>query len=166
MSEPPSSSEQRFHDLLIQYGGALRRLSRVYFSNPADQEELFQEIALALWTALPRFRGDASERTWLYRVAHNVAMTHRAKRRERNRESQLEDVPSLAEHTEDVRLDLIILIRRLSPVDRQLVTLHLEGLTGPEIAAVTGMTQTNVGVRLMRARQKLAALLQPVRRDS
>ena len=66
-----------------------------------------------------------SERTWLYRVAYNVAITHKAKRRHRDRESTLEDVTSTSEHTGDTRLDLFALIRRLSPIDRQLVTLHL-----------------------------------------
>ena len=35
------------------------------------------QIALGLWTALPQFRGDASERTWVYRVAHNTALVSR-----------------------------------------------------------------------------------------
>ena len=43
--------------------------------DPGEQEDLRQEIALGLWTALPRFRSDASERTWLHRVANNINYT-------------------------------------------------------------------------------------------
>ena len=153
-------SEGRFQGLLATYGGALRRLSRVYLANPADQQDLFQEIALAIWTALPRFRGDASERTWIYRVAHNVALTYRAKHRRHHRDLPLEEDSAASPPQHDDRLDLYDMIRRLPAVDRQLLTLHLDGLTGPEIAAVTGLTTTNIGVRLMRARRKLTAAMQ------
>ena len=42
---------------------ALRRLAGAYMEQPADREDLFQEIAVALWQAIPRFRGESSERT-------------------------------------------------------------------------------------------------------
>jgi RNA polymerase sigma factor (sigma-70 family) len=54
----------------------------------SDRQDLFQEIAMALWTALPRFRAAASERTWLYRIAHNVALTYSSKRRRQHRSEQ------------------------------------------------------------------------------
>jgi DNA-directed RNA polymerase specialized sigma24 family protein len=41
----------------------------------SPRDDLVQEIALAIWKAIPRFRGDSSERTWVYRIAHNVAIT-------------------------------------------------------------------------------------------
>src|SRR5947207_202946 len=64
-----------FEVLLRTYLPALRRLARAYAREAAEQEDLLQEIAMGLWTALPHFRGDASERTWLYRVAHNTAIS-------------------------------------------------------------------------------------------
>jgi RNA polymerase sigma factor (sigma-70 family) len=60
-------------DLLLRYLPALRRLGWSYARETAEQEDLLQEIALALWTALPQFRGDASKGTWLYRIANNTA---------------------------------------------------------------------------------------------
>ncbi|MSV36373.1 MAG: hypothetical protein EXQ47_12375 [Bryobacterales bacterium] len=61
----------------------------------AEGDDLLQEITLALWAALPRFRGESSERTWVYRVAHNTGIsyiagadggsTHRARQREQPR---------------------------------------------------------------------------------
>lgn len=131
--------ETRFGALVLTYGAAIRRLSRVYLSEPADQQDLFQEICLALWTALPRYRGDASERTWVYRVAHNVALTLRGRHQRRLREAPFRDPRSEPADTHDLRLDLYQLIRRLSAVDRQLITLHLEGLTAREIAEITGL---------------------------
>jgi RNA polymerase sigma factor (sigma-70 family) len=72
-----------YEDLLRRYVPALRRLAWSYERDAAAREELFQEIALALWTALPRFRGDSSERTWVYRVAHNTAITFVSQHRRR-----------------------------------------------------------------------------------
>ena len=79
--EAQSELRQRFRGIVALYAGAIRRLAAVYVPNAADRDDLFQEILLAVWQALPAFRGDASERTWLYRIAHNVALTHQRKNR-------------------------------------------------------------------------------------
>lgn len=59
-----SDRELIFSRVLEAYTGPLRRLCAAYMQDPSDRQDLFQEIALALWTAWPRFRADASERTW------------------------------------------------------------------------------------------------------
>jgi len=128
---------------------------------PSDRQDLFQEIAMALWTALPRFRGAASERTWLYRIAHNVALTYSAKRRWRHRLEESIDGPICDPVTQvdPRRLALLESLQQLNPVDRQLMLLYLEGLSAREIEEVTGLTANNVGVRLTRLRRKLASTL-------
>ena len=154
VNEPLSNQiERRFHELLATYGPALRRLSRAYLPDRADQQDLFQEIALAVWQGLPDYRGDASERTWVYRVAQNVALSFTARRRRRHaREEPLEDASVGPGFDTDERRVLYDLIRGLPVIDRQIVLLYLEGLTGPEMAEVTGFTATNIGVRLTRVR--------------
>jgi RNA polymerase sigma factor (sigma-70 family) len=64
----------RFCELFETYQPALRRLVAAYVANPADREDLLQEIAVGIWKSLPGFRGEASERTWIYRIAHNIAI--------------------------------------------------------------------------------------------
>jgi RNA polymerase sigma-70 factor, ECF subfamily len=153
----PSDLEDRFGNLITEYGPALRRLSRAYLQDPFEQQDLFQEIALALWSALPGYRGSASERTWIYRVAHNVALSFRAKHQRRHsREEPLEDAAIAPGFDCDERRILYEMVRNLPVLDRQIVLLHLEGLTGPEIAEVTGFTAGNVAVRLTRVRHRLA----------
>jgi RNA polymerase sigma factor (sigma-70 family) len=73
--------EQRFHQLLSANGGAIRRLAASYTNNPSDRDDLFQDISLAIWKALPGFRGESSERTFIFRIAHNRAITFIAQRR-------------------------------------------------------------------------------------
>ena len=68
--------EQRYDRILQEHGPALRRVAATYEADPARREDLFQEICLALWQALPRFREEASERTFAFRIAHNRGLTH------------------------------------------------------------------------------------------
>ena len=68
-----------------RYEAPLRRLTLSYASGQADREDIYQEILIAIWTALPRFRGDSSERTWVYRIAHNIAISASVRRNRRTR---------------------------------------------------------------------------------
>ena len=58
--------EQWFDTVLAAHGPALGRLASSYTRTTGEREDLLQEIALAIWTALPRFRGECSERTFLF----------------------------------------------------------------------------------------------------
>src|SRR5271169_6536431 len=74
------STEARFDRILREYGPALSRLASGYEKVAGARDELMQEIALAIWQALPHFRGDCTERTFVYRIAHNRGMTHVCRR--------------------------------------------------------------------------------------
>ena len=154
-----------FLRLMQQFEPALRRLAAAYFDREADRADLFQEIALALWQAIPRFRRESSERTWLYRIAHNVAIscsakTHRRARREEFLSEELEH-PSAAAVAEqglllgEKRRALMDSIRRLAGADRQIILLHLEGLSYAEIEEVSGLSETAIATRLSRIRARL-----------
>lgn len=164
------SRRDQFLHLIGHYGPALKRLAHAYLDRDVEREELIQDIALALWTAIPGFRGDSSERTWLYRIAHNVAITAATKTARRDRREQgmpeVFEPPSAAPNSERRLLDrekrdaLFDAVRALPPVDRHLVVLHLEGLTYGEIQAVAGMSEGAIATRLSRIRRRLRAELQ------
>jgi RNA polymerase sigma factor (sigma-70 family) len=59
----------QFTELMEVYAGPVRRLCGAYASTTADRDDLFQDIFIAVWRALPSFRGDSSTRTWVYRIA-------------------------------------------------------------------------------------------------
>jgi RNA polymerase sigma factor (sigma-70 family) len=157
-----------FLRLFEQYGPALERLAGAYVARAEDREDLVQEIAAALWRALPAYRGEASERTWLYRIAHNTAITASIKQRKReSREIAAEpvDCPSSGASAEQELLTsekrrlLVEAIRGLPPPDRQITILHLEGLSGAEIEEVTGLSESAVAARLTRIREKLRKMI-------
>ena len=120
----------------------------------ADRDDLFQDIFLAVWRALPSFRGDASTRTWIYRIAHNLALSWQTRdRRRQSRETQLDEDVESAGHTDLRRLALKQAIAGMKPADRTLTLLWLEGLSAAEIEGVTGVKSATVAVRLSRIRR-------------
>jgi RNA polymerase sigma-70 factor, ECF subfamily len=71
-----SKQDTLYQEATHDYGSALDRLTRAYEANPEKRHDLLQEIQLALWSSLASFNGRCSMRTWVYRVAHNVATSH------------------------------------------------------------------------------------------
>jgi RNA polymerase sigma factor (sigma-70 family) len=165
--EETEDLEARYGRLLREHGPALRRAAAGYEFDPARREDLFQDICLAVWQALPRFRGESSERTFLFRIAHNRGLTHRTRRppsptADLTEAEDLADpgaTPETAAQEGQRRARLYDAVRRLPLQPRQVLTLTLEGLTPREIADVLGITENNVAVRLSRARGLLRDLL-------
>lgn len=159
--------DDRFERVVQAHGAALRRVAAAWERDPVAQEDLFQEILLALWRALPRFRGDASERTFVFRVAMNRALSHRFRRPPRaeplDTAAHVAD-PSKTPEAEAAELQeralLVAAVQSLPSAMRQILTLSLEGLSGAEIADVLGIRENNVHVRLSRARRALQEALQ------
>jgi RNA polymerase sigma factor (sigma-70 family) len=168
--------EESFDRLLAANGPALTRLAAAYTDTPSDRDDLLQEIALALWQALPRFRGECSERTFLFRIATNRAIAYLARRRAQRLSSPARQGGVVIEEeieakdgapnpeaglAQEQRVErLRSAIRRLPLTYRQAITLSLEGLGYREIAEVLGISESNVGARLTRARQILREFLE------
>jgi RNA polymerase sigma factor (sigma-70 family) len=159
--------DQDFERLLAEFGPALRRLAGSYEPDAGRRDDLAQEIAIALWRALPRFRGECSLRTFVYRIAHNRALTH-VWRRGRARTAEVAEAEHVVDPAESPesrvargqrrdRLD--VAIRTLPIVHRQVLTLALEDLSHAEIGGVLGIRENAVAVRLTRARQALREAL-------
>jgi len=161
--ERPQTSLAR---LMEQYEPALWRLVNSYEVDGARREDLFQEIVLGLCQAIPRFRGDSSERTWLYRIAHNIAASALYSRRRRERSelpiAEAVECFAAAGHPDEALLlrekrdAMLAAIRELPGIDRQVVVLHLEGLNYEEIEHVSGLSQSAIATRLTRIRARLA----------
>jgi len=158
-------SDDNFYRALSQYAPALSRVAAGYVSDPQEQEDLLQEIYVALWRALPTFRGESRELTFVLSVAHNRGISFASRARRKAFVELPYDIPDPtanvdeeAERRERAAL-LYAGIRRLPAAQRQAIMLHLEGLSGKEIAAAQATTENNVNVRLNRARTALRDLL-------
>jgi RNA polymerase sigma-70 factor (ECF subfamily) len=159
-----------FLRLLEEFEPPLRRLTGGYAADAADREDLFQDIAVALWGAIPGFRGESSERTWVYRIAHNTALTWKGKSRRRRHTEREDEAPHThpdgRPHPEQQTLNrerrerLTRLIRAMPPPDRQIVLLYLEELSTRDIAEVAGLSENAAATRLSRIRTRLAERIQ------
>lgn len=151
----------RIEDVLREHGPMLARIAGSYEAEPARRDDLLQEISLAVWKALPAWRGDASLRTFAARVAHNRALDHLAKEK-RAQGDELHDVhpdpvanPVRHAEAHQQRSDLVAAVRRLPLGQRQVVVLALEGFSQREIADSLGLEENTVTQRLSRARRQL-----------
>jgi RNA polymerase sigma factor (sigma-70 family) len=154
--------ERQYEDLLKEYGPGLSRLTASYELLAHVREDLLQDIRLALWTALPGFRGECSLRTFVYRIAHNRSLTHVYRRRRQLPESEESEKiidpksdPESSAIQNAMHARIAQAIRSLPIAYRQVVTMSLEGLPHAEIALVLGISESNVAVRLNRARALL-----------
>lgn len=149
-----------FDEVMREHGAALRRVAACYAPRGADREDMEQEIALALWRAWPTFRGECAPRTFALRVAHNRCVDL-LRRRALPTTSAEAEPPSLAPSPERA----VATQRRLEALERAILSLPLgqrqplvlalEGCTHAEIAQITGLSESNVAVRIHRARLAL-----------
>lgn len=179
------SNQDIFINWITEHEKLLRHIINGFEAVPAIQEELFQEIALNIWRALPSFRADSAVKTFIARIAHNVLATHVAKAVKTIKTESTATSPSGAELRQEQTNDNNILvcpqptpyqsldqnqrqqklaqaIRLLKLEHQQVITLALEGMSYQEIADVLAITTTLVGVRLKRAKAKLMQLLEAV----
>ena len=158
--------EEQYERLMRASGPSIMRLAAAYEANPANRDDLVQEIALALWKALPQFRGECSERTLVFRIAHNRALTHLCRRRQAPGEladaAEIADsraTPELQASAGQLRERLMAAIRLLPLAHREVMVLVLEGMSHAEIGEVLGISEGNVAVRANRARKELRSFL-------
>jgi RNA polymerase sigma-70 factor (ECF subfamily) len=135
-----------------------------YELNRDKREDLLQEIHLNLWRSFARFDGRCSLRTWVYRVAHNVAGSH-VMDAQRHRSLTLVPLEALDTRAVGVEPDagrgvlldqLLQLVQRLRPLDRELVVLYLEGLSAVEIGQIIGISEGNVATKMSRIKKLLS----------
>jgi RNA polymerase sigma-70 factor (ECF subfamily) len=149
-----SEREERFLDLVRVNDGRLARIARAYAG--ADWADLRQEILLQVWKGLDRFEGRSSRHTWFYRVALNTALTW--KRTARSSPPLVAGTAAVPEPAGDLdpRDPVLVLqefLHALEPVDRAILLLYLEDASYADIADITGLSESHVGVRLHRIKR-------------
>jgi RNA polymerase sigma-70 factor (ECF subfamily) len=152
--------------IVQEFGAAFARLAAGYERNRALREELVQEIVFAVCQALPRLSDPAKLKPFVFRIAHNRAVSHVVKRVREPRADELgEDLAADAPTPEQSLLRreqserLVVAVRALSLPYRQVIMLLLEDLSHAEIAEALGLSISNVGVRVSRAKERLKELL-------
>ncbi|MCC2616760.1 RNA polymerase sigma factor [Aestuariibacter halophilus] len=146
--------------LLTEHAPMLARIAANHEVNLAVREELLQEISVAVWHGLARFRGEASVKTYIARIAHNRCVDHVVREQRHyhplDTDAPVEQAPeTFVSESEHVRMDLHAAMLRLSLGFRQVIGMQLEGFTQSEIAQVLGISEAAVAQRSSRARKQL-----------
>ena len=118
-------------------------------------EDYYQEVLCNLWQNFEQFDGRSKRSTWIYRVALYTCISFVRRKQPASISLSFdlsnEEDTALKEQVEELRA----VINRLGHIDRALIMLWLDGYSYEEMAEVTGLMQSNVAVKLMRAKNKI-----------
>jgi RNA polymerase sigma-70 factor (ECF subfamily) len=158
------SQDDLYQDAVEQYGPSIERLTRAYEADPERRRDLSQDINFQLWRSFERYDARCSLRTWVYRVAHNVAASHVLRERKVFSSlvslEELEMIPDkqqgqfAADQQRNLE-QLSKLIQRLKPLDRQVIVSYLEGLDAVSTGKITGLSPANVAMKINRIKSIL-----------
>ncbi len=135
--------------------------------NREDAEEMAQETFIKAYKSIHSFRGDSKFSTWLFRITYNSSISEVRKKKQVT--SSLDDERYQGE-TEELELDgpvgerraeyVKAALEKLEPEDYTLIFLYYyDDQSVDEITKVTGLSESNVKVKLHRARKKLYSIL-------
>jgi RNA polymerase sigma factor (sigma-70 family) len=162
-----AEQQQRFIEWTTNHRAILHHVVNA-FAGPDDRADLMQDVLLAVWRAIPAFRGGSQPTTFLYRVSHNTAMTWRRTRGNYRRlveRAALEPQAGGADPERVAQLErLYAAIRELPPLDRSLLLLWLDEVSYRNMAEIHGIAENLVGVRLTRARARLIERMEETER--
>lgn len=151
-----------FEARLRQHAGIVRKVAGSYAWTPHDRDDLMQDIVAALWQAWPRYDASRPFATWMYRVALNVAISQvrGETRRRRHHVAYDADLHDAEAHASDAaETEQIALLQKamqsLDAMNRALLMLHLDERSHREIAEVLGISESNVGTKLNRIKERL-----------
>jgi len=163
------NNDGRFLELVNENRPKILKICRVYGWNREDQDDLYQEILFQIWRGLPNLKEDGYASTWLYRVALNASMSFARKKTSRGAaqtttydHAQLEQIletQPVTDSKNDQLAHLYEAIAQLNDLEKALITLFLEDLSYEQIATVMGISESNVGVMLHRAKKKLSIFM-------
>lgn len=150
--------ELEFAQIVKEHKGTIYTVCYMFSKDEAEVADLYQYILVNLWNGYPKFRGESSAGTWIYRVSLNTCISaERKKKRKAETLPLTMDINLFADTDEDTRQVKMLRdrISRLGPFDRAIVLLWLENLSYDEIGAIVGISAKNVSVRLVRIREQL-----------
>ncbi len=159
-----SNLKEEFLSLVEKHQGIIYKVSRMYCDEETCREDLFQDILVQLWQSYPSFNQKSKFSTWMYRVALNTAIAQFRKTKKNNEDPMPDfpiNVPEDDSYTEkEERISLVNkAINRLSKAEKAIIILYMDDYSYEEISEISGLTISNVGVKINRIKTKLQKIL-------
>ena len=154
--------EGTFLNMLDVLHPKIFRICISYTKNSEEAKDLFQEVLINIWKALPNFKNRSSLSTWVYRITINVSLRYRTNLMKGKAKYkylgsiEIEHIPAVVQDNSNEKLEFLrACVRNLNEVDKALITLFLEELTYREIAEIMGLKENTVAVKIKRIKTKL-----------
>ena len=152
--------KERFIAAIKENEGFIYKIASVYTNNTDDKNDLVQEIIYQLWKSFDSFNHQSSLNTWMYRVALNVAIFQlKVSKKSISTipiDEQITNYQEKDDSDNDERWEIFRdQIDTLNLLDKGIVLLYLDNKSYEEIAAIVGITKTNVATKLSRIKEKL-----------
>ncbi len=159
-------TEHNFSRLIEENKDKIYRICCYYLSNNEDRNDLYQETLLNLWKAFKSFREESAFSTWAFRITVTTALQFISKDNRLNatkksyssQDLSIEDINMISEQNEIDILNKSIL--QLPLIDMIIISLVLEEVPSKEIAKIIGLTDSNVRVRIHRAKNALKNIIE------
>ncbi|MEJ8801674.1 RNA polymerase sigma factor [Pontibacter sp. H249] len=155
------TQQETFTQLYKQYAPGIRKLCLGYTGSAAQAEDLLQESFMAVWNNMPKYRGEASWGTWIYRVAVNSCLLYLRKEKTKPQKVDADALHNLAaeEDNEENNVQLLYKsISKLPETDRLIISMVLEELPYEDIASIAGMSENNLRVKIHRIKKQLTEI--------
>ena len=154
--------EKELLKIIHDYQKIIYKVCKMYRDSKEDQEDLFQEIVYQLWKSYPTFRGESKISSWMYRIALNTAIV--TYRKPKIPIDYYEEFPEHIHPSDEKKISeneerLFSALRKLNDSEKSVISLYLEDFSYHEISEITGLSESNVGVRLNRIKIKLKEIL-------
>jgi len=151
------SLKEEFLEILTNYQGILYKVTMVYFKNKTDREDIIQEIIYQLWKSYPTIKNHNSIGSWIYAVSIHTSITRIKKS---SRILYKESIPEIIDDSNFLKdltkfetlNELLEAIYKLDEINKSIILLYLEEKSYEEIAEILGISKSNVGVRINRAK--------------
>ena len=157
-------SSEFYQEYIESNRAIIYKICRAYAANDEEFQDYFQEVCLQLWKARDNFNHQSKLSTWIYRVTLNVCLTLVRNNSKNPSKVEIQDYHLTGDPEEGsekkARLDLLYRsIRKLKEVDRGIILLYLEEKSYEEMADITGMSVSNIGVKVNRIKNQLKTII-------
>ena len=149
--------EKEFEQLVKKHKNTIYTVCFMFSKDSEEVNDLFQEVLIAIWQGLPTFKGQSNIATWIWRISRNTCISCERKKKKNVTVPLSMDVDYFEDKDADAQQVRMLYerVHQLKPFDRAIVLLWLEGIPYDEIAAIVGITTSNVATRLFRIREQL-----------
>ena len=155
------NQQEQFTALYNQHAVGIKKLCLGYTADATLAQDLLQETFISVWNNMQKFRADAQWSTWIYRIAVNTCLGHLRKKKETIIDIENSALAMIADDVNTKEQDVQLLykcINRLQQTDRLIISMVLEDKPYEEIAAITGITENNLRVKIYRIKKQLTEI--------